>query len=236
MQSSRLDPNVPGERDHAPGKAPPVEAMAGDSARNSGERRHAILAVAERHFLEHGFARTSMSDIRAEIGGSKSTLWNYFCSKEDLFAAVMSEAMDRTIKDIILMAKDHGDARTSLEIFCRKYIETITSREAIALHRLAINESYRFPDFNRTLYRDSVEAVWQSIADFLIRIFPRNEEIAKDPMAAAELLASLCHGRSFLRCIYEVGDRPDGNAIRQDCEIAVTTFLRLFGVDDTGNP
>jgi hypothetical protein len=40
-------------------------------------RREAILEVAERSFLEQGYAATTMSAIAAELGGSKGTLWSY---------------------------------------------------------------------------------------------------------------------------------------------------------------
>ena len=40
-------------------------------------------------FLAEGYAETSMSSVAAKVGGSKATLYNYFKSKEELFAAFM---------------------------------------------------------------------------------------------------------------------------------------------------
>ena len=50
-------------------------------------RRELILDVAQDVFLEEGFAAASMSTIAARLGGSKGTLYNYFRSKDELFAA-----------------------------------------------------------------------------------------------------------------------------------------------------
>ena len=58
---------------------------------NRMERRRAIVAIARDHFFEHGYAGTSMSAIAAALGGSKGTLWSYFRSKEELFAAVVDD-------------------------------------------------------------------------------------------------------------------------------------------------
>ena len=55
------------------------------------EKREHILKVAYAAFLGEGYAATSMSSIAAKVGGSKATLYNYFSSKEELFAAVIEE-------------------------------------------------------------------------------------------------------------------------------------------------
>ena len=58
------------------------------------EKRQAILDVAAQAFRELGFERTSMSEIRARVGGSKETLYHYFPSKEILFFEVMSRSTE----------------------------------------------------------------------------------------------------------------------------------------------
>ena len=55
----------------------------------SEARRQAILDVAAEVFREHGFEHASMSEMTARLGGSKSTLYSYFASKEELFLEVM---------------------------------------------------------------------------------------------------------------------------------------------------
>ena len=54
-------------------------------------RRRAILDVAGDAFRQDGYAATSRSSIAARLGGSKGTLYNYFRSKEELFAAFMED-------------------------------------------------------------------------------------------------------------------------------------------------
>src|ERR1700760_3697848 len=53
------------------------------------DRRKAILAIARDVFLTEGYAAASMSAIASRLGGSKGTLYNYFPSKEALFAEFM---------------------------------------------------------------------------------------------------------------------------------------------------
>ena len=58
-------------------------------------KRAAIVAAARAAFFAHGYGATSMSSIAVTVGGSKTTLWSHFRSKEDLFAAVVDDIVDR---------------------------------------------------------------------------------------------------------------------------------------------
>ena len=63
------------------------------------ERRQAIIEVAREAFTAQGFENTSMAEIASRVGGSKATLYNYFSSKEELFAAVIDEFGKQKIAD-----------------------------------------------------------------------------------------------------------------------------------------
>ena len=61
----------------------------------SAERRTQIIEAALACFTRMGYNNTTMDDIVAESGLSKGTLYWYFKSKDDLFAAaIMSLLMD----------------------------------------------------------------------------------------------------------------------------------------------
>jgi len=127
------------------------------------------------------------------------------------------------------MATNKKDPSSSLERFCYDYIARITSDDAITLHRLVIGEARRFPETGQTFFADVIGAIHHVIAEYLTRIFPENAAIAQDPAGAAELLASLCHGRCFLRRIYGSTIPPGPMEIEADSGFAVMTFLRAFG-------
>lgn len=73
--------------------------------RERGLRRHEIIRAARLVFAERGFTNATLDDIaeRAEFG--KGTLYNYFDSKEDLFAAVMNDLFD----DVAAIAGEVSD-------------------------------------------------------------------------------------------------------------------------------
>ncbi|MDR0851569.1 MAG: TetR/AcrR family transcriptional regulator [Clostridiales Family XIII bacterium] len=52
-------------------------------------RKERILDAAFQIFLENGYARAKMSDIAARAGFGKSTLYEYFASKEEIFEQLL---------------------------------------------------------------------------------------------------------------------------------------------------
>jgi AcrR family transcriptional regulator len=57
-------------------------------------RRERILDAASRCFARLSYDGASMDDVAQEAGVGKPTLYRYFRSKDDLFAAVFSDALD----------------------------------------------------------------------------------------------------------------------------------------------
>ena len=106
------------------------------------ERRQGILEAAGSIFRELGFGRASMAAISAKVGGSKATLYNYFKSKEELFAAVMFDAMEEQGLQVLdLLDPSDPDLRGMLERFGVAYLGMLLGSEAIANTRIAIAEA-----------------------------------------------------------------------------------------------
>ncbi|MDB5336103.1 MAG: Transcriptional regulator [Planctomycetaceae bacterium] len=56
--------------------------------------RHRIVSEARRHFLSHGFRGVTMSDLAAELGMSKKTLYAHFLTKVALVEAVLNDKFE----------------------------------------------------------------------------------------------------------------------------------------------
>jgi AcrR family transcriptional regulator len=69
-------------------------------------RRAAILSVAAEEFAEHGYEASSYNRIIERSGLSKGAIYYYFDDKEDLYATVLRDAMQRLVID----AGDMGSA------------------------------------------------------------------------------------------------------------------------------
>ncbi len=62
------------------------------------EVRERLLAAAARRFADRGLAGTNIDDVAVGAGFGKGTVYNYFPSKEALFAAVIEEGCRRAVE------------------------------------------------------------------------------------------------------------------------------------------
>ena len=65
-------------------------------SRLTDRKRDAIVVAAIAEFREHGFAGTSMDRVAAAAEVSKRTVYNHFPSKDELFAAILSQLWERS--------------------------------------------------------------------------------------------------------------------------------------------
>jgi AcrR family transcriptional regulator len=191
------------------------------------ERRQAILAVARNSFLENGYAATSMSAIASQLGGSKSTLWGYFPSKEDLFAAVLDDATGAfraALRDVLA---HEGDFAETVHAFCRGFIEKVTRQDALQLHRLVAAEATRFPEVGRIFASRGPEPTLQLLAGYLATQIVAGHMHDEDPVRAAGTLVSLCTGRFHSRLVWGTITLQPGD-IEAEAEHAARVFLKAF--------
>lgn len=192
------------------------------------DRRRAILEVAERSFLERGFADTSMSTIAAELGGSKTTLWSYFPSKDELFGAVIEAKIEifRTALDEALISSDGPAA--ALMRFGRVFLNKILSPQSIALHRLIVAEAERFPSMGETFARRGPDSVRARLCRYVERQMDEGRLRAGDPLIAARQFIALLQAGCYLDRLW----RPVGaTTTRSEDDVvnAVDTFMRAWG-------
>ena len=150
------------------------------------DRRNALVRVAMQSFVEHGYAATSMSSIAAAAGGSKATLWTYFASKAELFGAALDEATAAHQRDLAALLDPRDNLTDALRRFCRRFVKTIISPHAIALHRLVEAEGARFPEIGAIFYERAPKATLDMLARFIDEAMAQGELRRDDATRAAQ--------------------------------------------------
>jgi AcrR family transcriptional regulator len=195
------------------------------------ERREAILDVAGRYFLEHGYAGATMSGIAAALGGSKATLWNYYGSKELLFADALERATREIREQLSLALNPDEGVAAALGSFCSRYLDRLTNPEGIALYRLVMGEVVRFPEVGRIFYERAPLGVHQLLADFLEQAMARGELRRADSFDAAQFLTALCMARSHTKLLTGVTPLLTHAQAQADARAAIDVFLRAYAPD-----
>lgn len=196
---------------------------------NRLSRREAILDVAKGSFLNQGYAAATMSAIAAELGGSKGTLWSYFPSKEALFEAVIERATEEFRYQLTVVLNPADDLEAALNRFCRQYLTRVMSADGIALHRLVVAETSRFPEVGKIFYERGPRQTHLLLAGFIADAQQHGRLQDIDPLQAAQQLTWLCMAGHYQMLLTGAADTVSAEDIAADVDAAMTTFLRAYG-------
>ena len=90
-------------------------------------RRETIIEAASVLFARNGYDGTSMRDIAAESGILAGSLYYYFASKEEMFAAVHEQAINRLCTGTLQAINPAADPWTRLQQASEGYLTTMLS-------------------------------------------------------------------------------------------------------------
>jgi AcrR family transcriptional regulator len=76
-----------------------------------------IVAAASKLFQQYGLQKTTMEDIAKAAGKGKSTLYYYFSSKDEVFAAVVTKEINEVQSAVIHAVKECQSAREKLKVY-----------------------------------------------------------------------------------------------------------------------
>lgn len=196
--------------------------------RKTDQKRQHILDTAYRLFQSKGFANTSMSEITAEAGGSKATVYNYFSSKDELFLACMTSITERYLEGIFDDLKDPAaEISASLLDIAKNVLRYSCRPEMLSSRRLMIAEAER-SGIGKLFYR-TLEGYLEELAAFLSRAMDEGHLRQADPMLAAHHFRALIEADIVERCLLGVIKVPPPAAtVSRAAQNAVATFFRAY--------
>ena len=123
--------------------------------RRKEARPKEILAAALALFAERGFAATRLDDVALRAGVTKGTLYLYFSNKQELFEAVVRQALVPSLeRGEALLDEADEPAALLMERLLRSWAELARS-PAGAIPKIIISEAGNFPELAR-FYREAV--------------------------------------------------------------------------------
>ena len=114
--------------------------------------RERILEVATELFLAEGYGITSIEAVAEHAGISKRTFYHRFDNKAALFAAVVHRIIKQIRPPPEVPLLEGASLHAILRRLATLILRAALSPRAIALHRLLIAESKRFPTLARAVY------------------------------------------------------------------------------------
>lgn len=153
--------------------------MARTQAIDYEERREAIVERAADLFAVRGFLGASVSDIAKACHTSKSLLYHYYPSKEDVLYAVMLSHIDQLVDDVDKAMSGAGNAseklRTLLSLFMQHYVG------AASRQKVLLNDLNNLPADKRDTIIAKQRAIVDAVQALLMEIDPA---LAQDNVGA----------------------------------------------------
>jgi AcrR family transcriptional regulator len=178
----------------------------------AARRRADIVKHAIDEFARRGYAGADLDAIAASAGCSKGTLYNYFASKGDLFAASVDHVMFSMV-EAVGTRDDVGDPLEQLGSLVRGFLRHFASHPQFV--ELLVQERSDFRDRAEPTYyryREASRAQWQQrferlMAEGRMRRLPTEQVL--------NIVSDLLYGTIFLN--YFRGRRVDPD--RQAAEL-----------------
>ena len=186
-------------------------------------KRAEIVAIARQLFFQAGYAGTSMSQIAAAVGGSKTTLYNHFQSKEQLLLAIVDSVVEAG-GSVYDTSVEPSEFRAWLAWFGVATVKRITSPDYISLQRLAAAEALRFPDIGKA-FDDAIAPGYRMAAGIFANAMDAGVLRRADPAIAIEQFLEMCAGWVLRRTIWNIQPAPSESEIEQSVAAAVSAFM-----------
>ena len=193
------------------------------------ERKHqAIQEAGTAVFLRLGYGSASMNLIAAEAKVSKQTIYNHFHSKDALFKAIITDMTVALIAPLSVRDSARSGPDQMLRSFSRDFLTLMLKPSSLALYRLIVAESMRFPELGGELYAAGAGSLIRLLADYLAWETRNRRLSVAEPERAAEQFIGMLSGRVQLRAL--LGDVTDLDETELDARVehAVSSFMALY--------
>ncbi|PIB94179.1 TetR/AcrR family transcriptional regulator [Caulobacter sp. FWC2] len=178
--------------------------------RRAEARPGEIVQAAFEVFAEKGFAAAKLDEIAARAGISKGALYLYFETKEDIFRAVVREAVVPNLDAVEFTLDNAAMPFPDLlrMLFVRLALMIQASRIG-AVAKLVIGESRNFPELARVWHDEVVSRALTALTKALARAQARGEVRIGDPhLQAFSIMGPILMGMIWQETFAPIGAPP----------------------------
>jgi len=193
-----------------------------------GSKPAQILAAAKELFTSLGFGATSMDAIARTANVSKATLYAHFSGKEELFAAMVSNECRAQSRLLLAPDADDRELTEALREISRNYVALLLSPPAVAIFRVIVAETARFPDLGRIFFESGPNQMRRTLSDFLAKAVERGRLDIEDSWRAAEHLIGMLQTPVHLCVLFGLKDSFTEGELDKVVKDAVGAFLRAY--------
>jgi AcrR family transcriptional regulator len=195
-------------------------------ARCDEETREIIFEAARHEFASSGYAATSMESVARRAGISTKTLYRLIPNKAALFEAMITDRIDRFASVVRLRACDDRNIEAALHAALVVCGELILDGEVIALQRLVLADSEKFPEISETFYHKAIRRTERTLANWLQAQDERGLIKIDDANAVAGMLLGMLAFQPQRAVLFGHAPVPSREEVARRAQAVTELFLR----------
>lgn len=178
--------------------------------RRKDERPAEIVAAALEVFAEKGFAAARLDEIARRAGVSKGAVYLYFETKEDIFRAVVIQAIAPNVGAVRAMIATHpGPLPDLLRSVAARMGQVIETTPIGGVLKMVVGEARNFPEIARVWHDELVSQALGALAGAIAAAQDRGEVRPGDPRAyALQLISPILVAVLWRETFVPVGAEP----------------------------
>ena len=187
-----------------------MDAGAPKFSRRKADRPGEIVQAALAVFAEKGFAAAKLEDIARRAGVSKGAIYLYFETKEDIFRAVVGQAIAPNVVAVKAMAAAHPGPLADLLRGVTGHIAGIVTHTPLGgVLKMVVGEARNFPEIARVWHDELVSQALGTLTAAIAAAQARGEVKPGDPrIYALQLIAPLLVAVLWRETFVPVGAEP----------------------------
>lgn len=187
-----------------------MDAGAPKFRRRKADRPAEIVSAAMAVFAEKGFAAAKLDEIAARAGVSKGAVYLYFETKEDIFRAVVEQAIAPNIGAVKAVAAAHpGPFPDLLRGVTGMIANVVLTTPMGGVLKMVVGEARNFPEIARVWHDQLVAHALGAMAEAVRAAQVRGELKPGDPRVyALQIIAPLLVGVLWRETFVPVGAEP----------------------------
>ena len=188
------------------------------------ETRAIIFDVARQEFAASGYASSSMESVARRAGISTKTLYRLVPNKAALFEEMITDRLDKFVSKVRLRPCQGTEIEAALREALFACAELVLNSDVLALQRMVLAESDRFPEISQTFYTKAMRRTVATLANWLKVEKERGLIAVEDSEIAAGMLMGMLAFEPQRAVLF--GRKPSPG--RKDIEPRVQICARLF--------
>lgn len=185
-----------------------------------------VVEAAAAEFQANGYAAATMGNVAQRAGISTKTMYRLIPCKADLFKKVISDRIGQFMLEVDPAELDKYDVAEAVEHMLFSFGSLTLSEETIALLRLVIGESERFPELAAAFHEIAVVQTTNAIAGWLERQCRRGALKIDDPALSASALRGMMTMDLQRSAMLGLASAPTLDEIRARAKFCARLFLQ----------